>query len=235
MVNASTVVFGIIGGVIPALIWLWFWLKEDPHPEPRRLLVLSFLAGMLAVAFVIPFQKLADDAITSMFWLIVAWAAIEEILKFAAAYWAGIRRKEDDEPVDPIIYLLTAALGFAALENTLFIFNPLFDGNFTLGILTGNLRFIGATLLHIIASASIGVALGLAFYKSKTAKFLYFLIGLAVSVTLHSAFNLFIINNENNLTFTVFYFVWITIIVLLLYFEKIKNITKCSSQNNYEK
>ena len=46
------------GGILPALAWLWFWLREDSdHPEPRRLIALAFLAGMVAVAVVIPLEK----------------------------------------------------------------------------------------------------------------------------------------------------------------------------------
>src|SRR3989339_737850 len=47
------------GGVLPALVWLWFWLKQDrENPEPRGLITLSFVAGMAVVFFVLPVQKL---------------------------------------------------------------------------------------------------------------------------------------------------------------------------------
>jgi RsiW-degrading membrane proteinase PrsW (M82 family) len=161
-------------------------------------------------------------------WIIILWATCEEVFKFVAAYLTGLRQKEDDEPVDQIIYLVTAALGFAALENALYVFNDLYYGNTVItSFMTGNTRFIGATLLHIISSASIGVFLGLSFYKSKLSKFIHLGIGLVVASGLHTAFNLLIIKSEDNtaVMFTTFYFVWISIIVLLLCFEKVKNVT----------
>ncbi|KKR45403.1 MAG: hypothetical protein UT81_C0014G0020 [Parcubacteria group bacterium GW2011_GWA2_40_14] len=45
-------------GLVPALFWLWFWLKEDIHPEPLKMITLSFLGGMLAVLFVLPLEQL---------------------------------------------------------------------------------------------------------------------------------------------------------------------------------
>ena len=31
-------ILAFILGLIPALIWLWFWLKEDIHPEPAKMI-----------------------------------------------------------------------------------------------------------------------------------------------------------------------------------------------------
>ncbi|MEO8637570.1 MAG: PrsW family glutamic-type intramembrane protease [Candidatus Taylorbacteria bacterium] len=260
MAIANTIAYSLIGGIIPALIWLWFWLKEDHHPEPKRLIIYAFLAGMLMVPLVIPFQQYVQATIfpgdisspslfhgptvftpfvpllTRLFpmqvWLIILWAGLEELFKFIAAYFVVLRRKDDNEPVDKIIYLITVALGFSALENALFIFNPLFDGNYSLSFITSNLRFVGATLLHTICSASIGVALGLAFYKSRLSKFLHLLGGFAVALALHTSFNLFIINSKDEINFAVFYFVWLSIIILLLFFEKIKSVININAAHS---
>jgi RsiW-degrading membrane proteinase PrsW (M82 family) len=46
--------------VLPALLWLFFWLREDRfHPEPRGLLILTFLAGGLVVFLITPLEQLA--------------------------------------------------------------------------------------------------------------------------------------------------------------------------------
>ena len=65
------------------------------------------------------------------------------------------------------LFLAFFALGFAALENALFIFNPFMRGEFTESILTGNFRFLGATLLHVLASGVVGATMALAFYRPK--------------------------------------------------------------------
>ena len=56
------------------------------------------------------------------------WVIIEEVLKYSAALMVVLWHKAVDEPIDVIIYMITIALGFSALENALFIFNPLRDG-----------------------------------------------------------------------------------------------------------
>jgi RsiW-degrading membrane proteinase PrsW (M82 family) len=156
MLDINTVVIAFLAGILPAIFWLWFWLKEDRHPEPKWLIILTFIVGMIVVPVVIPFEKLAQSFIQNTFILIVVWAFIEELFKYMAASFSALRRKEDDEPIDPIIYLITSALGFAALENALFLFNPLINDGFVGALLTGNMRFIGATVLHTVCSGIIG-------------------------------------------------------------------------------
>lgn len=224
MITSYTLLYALLGGILPALLWLWFWLREDKaRPEPRGLLLLSFAVGMVAVPLVLPFQKFAAVSFSATT-AIVLWAATEELFKFGGAYIAVLRRKTTDEPVDAVIYMITVALGFAALENTFFLLNPLTDGNIMESILTGNLRFLGATLLHTLSSATIGVAIALSFYKSKAIKSLYIVIGVILSIVLHTLFNLFIMKSNGEKTLIVFLFVWIGIILLILFFEKIKRI-----------
>ncbi len=57
-VETYPLVVAPILGIVPALLWLWFWLKEDVHPEPLKMITLSFLGGMVAVVLVLPFQQL---------------------------------------------------------------------------------------------------------------------------------------------------------------------------------
>ena len=55
-------ILAFILGLIPALVWLWFWLKEDIHPEPAKMITLSFIGGMVAVLFVLPFHPGGNPA-----------------------------------------------------------------------------------------------------------------------------------------------------------------------------
>ena len=119
MLSGETILYALLGGFIPTLLWLWFWRKEDIHPEPRRLILLAFVMGMLTIPFVIPIQKYTATIFSGGL-LVLIWAAIEEILKFSFAYFSVLRHKEMNEPIDEVIYMITIALGFAALENALF-------------------------------------------------------------------------------------------------------------------
>ena len=210
-------------GLTPALIWLWFWLKEDTHPEPAKILTLAFLGGMLAVFLVLPVQKLVYYYFRNYNFLsFTLWAAIEEIFKFVFVYFIALRNKVTDEPVDDIIYLVVSALGFVTLENTLFLVNPISNGDIVGVVVNSNLRFIGASLLHIMSSATIGIFMGLAFYKNKLHKRLYLITGIISAIVLHSAFNSFIIKQNGVNIFLIFGAVWVGVILLLLFFEKVK-------------
>ncbi len=224
-------ILAFILGLIPALIWLWFWLKEDIHPEPAKMITLAFIGGMLAVAVVLPLQRLVYDLIgnveDSPALAFASWASIEEICKFLFVYVIALRfKKIADEPVDDIIYLIISALGFVTFENTLFLIDPIEQGNVLGTIINGNLRFIGASLLHTMTSATIGICLALSFYKPKFERIMYALSGLITAIVLHTYFNLFIIERVEENIFFVFGMVWVCIVILLLLFERVKHMRK---------
>ncbi|QQG45997.1 MAG: PrsW family intramembrane metalloprotease [Candidatus Niyogibacteria bacterium] len=218
-----------VGGLVTSLIWLWFWLREDPHPEPRKAIFLAFGAGAAAVFAALLLEEL------SYYWgldlglwpigkpslkLFLVWAAIEELLKYSAAYWAALRKDVFDEPVDAPIYLITAALGFAALENILMLFG-IFRGEIASGLAAAHLRFVGATLLHVLASSIVGLSIAYDFFH-KHHRWRNALGGLVLATLLHAVFNFFILKGGAEGMIYVFSVVWLGIIILILSFEKVK-------------
>ena len=232
----NNITIALIGGIFPALLWLAYWLREDRrHPEPKKMIFLTFVGGILAVPLVLPFEKFAcayfnkicSGGTENVGLLVLAlWAATEEIFKFIAAYFIALRSKYMDEPIDAVIYMITAALGFAALENTFFILGPLLDGHLFEGLITGNLRFIGASLLHTVSSAAVGVAIAFSYYKQARLRHDYLIFGIATAIVLHTVFNFFIIQQSGVHIFIVFGGVWLVAVILLLFFERIKRIRK---------
>lgn len=213
------------GGVLPTLLWLWFWLREDSkHPEPRKLIALAFLAGMIAVALVIPIEQWVAGLLASQALIFFAWSAIEELAKFLLAWVTVLRRREDDEPIDPIVYMVVVALGFAAAENTLFLLSPLSGITLSQTIITGDYRFVGATLLHVLASAAIGVSLALSFYKPRRIRRRYLVVGVILSIALHALFNFLIMNTAPEQMVRTFAFVWLGLVALLAVLEFVKRI-----------
>ena len=182
-----------------------------------------FVGGMASVFVVLPLEKFVFTASLSAISLltILLWAGIEEISKYAVAYFTALKNKVVDEPIDAVIYMITAALGFSALENTLFIFNLMNSGDFIQGFMTGNSRFLGATILHVAGSAAIGVMMGLSYYKKPMVKKIFLFTGIALSILLHTVFNLLIIEFKDDLFF-VFSGVWILIVFLIMLIEKVK-------------
>ena len=218
--------YAFLLGLIPALFWLWFWLREDKEkPEPLLLIIITFIAGMAVVPLALPLQKAAIDIYSGANVMFI-WVVIEETLKYAAALLVIFWNKAVDEPIDYVIYLIAIALGFAALENALFILNPLSLNEYTTAAITGSFRFLGATLLHVLASATIGICLAFAFYRTLGRKLAYGCAGLFIAILLHALFNFFIIRasepGKENSVLLVLLFVWMGIILLFLLFEKIK-------------
>ena len=183
MNTLSVFIYVLAGGIIPALFWMWFWMHEEhKHNEPKRTLVLTFVLGMVAVFVSYFLQKniasylhvqlvstesfnleaqIQDHPVVTLIYVI-----IEELAKFFAAYVVVFRLKWFREPIDAFIYLMTAALGFAAMENTLYMLQPLMSGETIESIVTGHTRFIGSSVLHVASSGMLSVFIGLSFCKS---------------------------------------------------------------------
>lgn len=230
--------------MLPAIVWLWFWLREDDaHPEPRKYIVLTFMYGILSVPFALVLQlifnglfSLSDtESVTAMpfmyaFLVVLVWAAIEEFVKYKAAWFGGLKKAITDEAVDVPIYMISAALGFAALENTLFLLAPLLDGNLQEVIATTKLRFIGASLVHVASSALIGLFAGYSLFFMKSVRKRYITFGFMLASVLHALFNLFIIKGNQN-SFLGFLLIWLFVVLIIVLFERIKKI-KVNTINN---
>lgn len=225
MTSIDIIALAGLGGILPAIFWLWFWLREDEHPEPWQYLTLVFILGMVMVPIVIPFELAVQKYLhITPFLTFFLHASLEESFKYIAAYSAALRNKVNNEPVDPIIYLIVAALGFAALENTLYLTRPLSEDLIVDSFLIANLRFVGATLLHVVASAIVGVFLAFSFYKPIKTKIIYLILGLLSASLLHTLFNWTIDVPIDESFIIAFLYAWIGAIVLLIIFNKIRKI-----------
>ncbi len=223
--ETHALIYSIVGGILPALFWLWFWIQEDKlHPEPRGRILLAFLGGMFAVILVYPLEKWAYARYGLSTPTLIIWATIEEVAKYIMVSITALHSKAFDEPIDALEYLITTALGFAALENVLFILNPLLDGRGFQGLITGDMRFIGASLLHVVCSAVLGYCIAREFYRGRTAKISWRAIGLIIAIALHTIFNTFIIYDNGSKVFIVFSVVWLAALGVLLLFEKAKEL-----------
>jgi RsiW-degrading membrane proteinase PrsW (M82 family) len=201
-------VLSLFLGLVPGFAWLVFYLSEDPHPEPKRLIVFTFTVGIAFGFFTIVIEQwfngglkqagIAEFSVLSLLGL----ALIEECMKFAAAYFAVGKSPELDEPIDAMIYMIVAALGFATLENIGALTNAAMAAaavaNGNPGTLiatvfeTASLRFVGATLLHSLASAIVGYHWALGMVHKKVPEYLFS--GIIFAMILHATFNWLILN-----------------------------------------
>lgn len=223
LVTFTTIGYAFLGGLLPSFIWLYFLLKEDARcPEPRKLIALAFVAGMLAVPLALPLEHYAKAHVMGTFPIFLSWALIEEVLKYAMAAAFILWRRAVDEGPDYVIYMITVALGFAAAENVLFLLAPFSGENLAAGIFTGNLRFLGSTLLHVVSSAAIGFALAFSAKLSPSLRIFASATGVILAVALHTAFNTFIIKQGGSGAFAAFFLVWTAAIVCFAAFEVLK-------------
>jgi len=179
--------FGIFG-FFPGIIWLFFFLQEDARrPEPKRLIISTFFLGGLVTFLVLPLQILAKHLLLAggvpdinPFHLFLL-AIVEEVLKFAVVFLWVLRRKEFDEPIDAMIYMVVVALGFATVENIATALRA------TNGVELLTLRFIGATLLHSLSSGIVGYYWARGIIACKQGYYLGF--GLVLAGIFHTIFN----------------------------------------------
>ncbi len=243
-----SLLYAFIGGIIPSLFWLYFWDREDrKNPEPTSMILLAFIGGVIAVFVSLYFEKMAysldpnivlvgvlkpiliwlksfvtaEHSLNQVVLVVIFAPIIEELNKFIMAYLFVLRSKRDDQPIDPMILMITTALGFAAVENALFLIDPITKNHVIMGIISGNMRFIGATLLHTISSATIGIFIGYNLFDKKIFKFNWTVVGIVCAILLHSLFNLLMIGNANN-SLLALELIWVLVIILLLIFENIK-------------
>lgn len=197
----------LLFGVAPSLIWLGYYLRKDSHPEPNRMILKIFIYGMLsafpAVLLELGFFDVVKNltlplAASSLINTFLGIALVEEGLKYLVVKHKVLNSACLDEPLDIMLYMIIAGLGFAALENILVFFalGPKFLMGETLSL--GIFRFLGATFLHALSSGLFGFFIALSFCQKKNRKKL-FLTGLLLATALHGLFNFIIINVEGNL------------------------------------
>ena len=131
-----------------------------------------------------------------IFYIFVGIAGTEEILKYLVVRYKVLNDPEFDEPVDAMLYMIIAALGFAGLENILVLFSSPF--NFFEMFFVSILRFVGAVFLHALCSGSLGYFLSLSFFNTKNRTKL-FIVGILVAVLAHGFFNFSIVKMEESI------------------------------------
>ena len=200
-------VLALVFGLLPGFAWLAFYMTEEPHPEPKRLIVLTFFAGIAFGFFTIVIEgwwtgALAAIGVAGLSVIsLLGLALIEEVMKFGAAYFSVGKSPLLDEPVEYMLYMIVAAMGFATLENIGAIANIPTQFAFVNAFFTAaSLRFVGATLLHALTSGVVGYHWALGVARKKIGRNLA--IGFLYATVLHAIFN-YLILNFGNIAYTV--------------------------------
>ena len=173
-------------------ICLFIYFKDKYNQEPLGLLILSFFMGILSIipaviiqiALTKPVEHIIGGGIqyTAVFsYLIVALS--EEGSKYLALRFIPYRRKAFDDPFDGIVYAVVVSMGFATLENILYVSSH--------GFATGVLRMFLSVPAHATFGVLMGYHVGLArfdpAYKRK-----YMFLAIFWPVVFHGTYDFFL-------------------------------------------
>lgn len=153
-------------GLAPVLIGLvYIYIRDKYESEPWRLLVIGVLVGagltapiIWASTWLMRFLPVVGQVGEAFFTAFAVSSLVEEGLKFAALVILVWRNPNLNEPMDGIVYGVFISLGFAGVENILYIFNPQLGGMETA---------IARALVSVPSHGFFGIAMGYYFALAK--------------------------------------------------------------------
>ena len=158
--------------VIPTLFLVRYYYRQDrARPEPKGLVVKVFLFGVLSALVAIPLELLVGQLQRAfdpgsigyaLFKAFVVAGLIEEYLKLSVVRLTAYRAQAFDEVMDGVVYTVVAGLGFACLENVLYVLGG--------SVATALVRAFTAVPLHAVASGLMGYSLGRARFAASPAE-----------------------------------------------------------------
>ena len=162
----DTLVLGA-AALIPVLVLMIFIYIKDPHEkEPIGLLVKIFFLGMLSCIPAAIYENIGQDILGDIgfsqrdriYWIITAYGIValaEESVKYAALKLSTWKNKNFNYRFDGIVYAVFASLGFAALENVLYVFESGFN------------TAIARALLSVPGHCNFGIFMGYFYGQAK--------------------------------------------------------------------
>ena len=185
--------------VFPVIFLLYFVHKKDPHPEQMKFLMKIFGLGCLSAIPVLFCEMFYDRVLQipdsygsfALFWN-TFWgiAFVEEIFKWIAMFAMSYRSKKFDETYDGIVYGAFSSMGFACIENLLYV---------VLGfsVVTGVLRAITAVPGHFCYGVIMGYFMSKARYNKENGKsgIIYILLSILIPTALHALYDYLILDD----------------------------------------
>jgi protease PrsW len=191
------VVFSILAYVIVALapsllLLIWLYTRDSLHPEPKRLVQKLFLlgAGIVLPAGLIERMLLDSDFLKQGYWLegtiVTAFfvaGMVEEFLKAAIVERSAIGTGYVKSPIDCIVYSGATALGFATVENVLYVTSS--------GFSTAILRSVTAVPAHFMFGIIMGTFFARSIFQGQSNAFAYL-----VPAVAHGIYDSFALSNS---------------------------------------
>ena len=143
-------------------ICFYIYFKDKYEKEPIRLLVISFILGVLSVVptlllselgtYFFGFEPTSSNFIFSLISCVIGIGLVEEFSKFIFVRYYAYKKDDFNEPFDGIVYCVMVSMGFATIENILYVAAS--------GASTGWLRMFTAVPMHAVFAIVMGYYLG---------------------------------------------------------------------------
>ena len=184
------VIFAFAFSILVALFWLSRFRKMDKYEkEPEHLIYAAFGAGALAVipsaileSFVEVLNLSGSPSLSDLFLAFLWVGIVEEFFKYLAVRLTAHRSNRFNEVMDGMIYMISAALGFAAAENMGYMLG--------FGFFVGFLRAILSYLGHLSFSAILGYYVGKAKIEGNRS---WLWVGFIWAISLHWLYDAFFV------------------------------------------
>ena len=112
-------------------ICMYIYFKDKYEKEPIKLLVISFLLGVLSVVptlilsylgkAIIGFNPGSTHFLFSLTSCVIGIGLVEEFSKFIFVRYYAYKKDDFNEPFDGIVYCVMVSMGFATFENILYV------------------------------------------------------------------------------------------------------------------
>jgi RsiW-degrading membrane proteinase PrsW (M82 family) len=131
MNELKQIIFIPLLSLLPCILWLWYFSSRSLYKRPSiRVLGVTFFLGALATIPALFLnlegqeffrEQFGDNQFSHTLVLLFIVGPVEELVKLLAVYLYAYRKPQFDEPLDGVIFSATAALGFAAVENVVYL------------------------------------------------------------------------------------------------------------------
>jgi len=227
MVNAMNLIFLpilIILAILPVGLICWHISNKAHNSEPVGMLILLFVLGcvscipaaVMEVFFsgIIGFEPTTDTNIIATFiHTFFGVAFIEEVVKWVSCYLVGFNNKAFDKAYDMIIYAVFTALGFAFLEDILYIFGS--ENAIAVAVMRAVISIPGHACFAIIMGYYLSLVRYYANFKNRGKEILYTLFSILIPSFIHAIFDTLLI--KENFIYTLLFFVFIIAVNLLCF------------------
>jgi protease PrsW len=179
--------------VAPGIAIMLFILYKDRfNKEPRLNLAISFLLGCVSIFPAAEIERASygfiDGSVTGLaIYVFLVVAGSEELVKFIGLRFYSYRQKSFDEPLDGIVYSLMVSMGFATVENILYVYKYAEVGR---GVEVGLQRMFMSVPAHAAFAVLMGYYVGKAKFSGNG--FLLMIWGLLLAIFFHGAYDFFL-------------------------------------------